>query len=110
MVFGSTIVGLAGMLAFVSDMPDRMDLHSCTHGAFALLIVIPISIALACLVSFDGAECVQPLALLSVAAHRVARLKTLTSLLPRFLFFFFAFKVPPPLFSLWGYIDMCTRK
>ena len=48
MVFGSTVVGLAGMLAFVSDLPEKLQLGSLRRGLLALFVGVPIGICVAC--------------------------------------------------------------
>lgn len=50
MVFSSTVVGMAGMLTFVSNIPETFKLHSLWRGMFALTVVIPICVALSSLV------------------------------------------------------------
>lgn len=50
LVFASTVIGCSGMLAFVSNLPDKLRLTTPARGIFALLVFIPAATLAACTV------------------------------------------------------------
>jgi len=50
-VFSSTVVGMAGMLAFVSNLPEKLQLGTLRRGVLALFVGVPICICATCFVS-----------------------------------------------------------